>query len=151
LTDADLVPKPARAWPKAVIFDLDGTLVDSAPDIARALNGALAAFHETREIKAFDEKSVMAMVGGGSVLLIKRALAAAQRALSEADEQALRAQFMTRYYDVSAEGRGLYPGARELLSGLRTEGHLLAICTNKPDAVTQVALKALGIAEYFTS
>jgi phosphoglycolate phosphatase len=151
MTGADLVPKPVRTWPKAVIFDLDGTLVDSAPDIARALNETLATFGETRGIKAFDEKEVVALIGGGSILLIKRALAAAQWAISEADEEALRAQFMTRYYAVSAEGRGLYPGARQLLSDLRTAGHLLAICTNKPDAVTQVALKALGIAEYFTS
>jgi phosphoglycolate phosphatase len=145
------LPKPARIWPKAIIFDLDGTLVDSAPDIVRALNEALATFGGTRGVKAFDVEAVMAMIGGGSVLLIKRALAAAQRALSEADEKALRAQFMTRYFAVSAEGRGLYPGAQQLLSSLRTDGYLLAICTNKPDAVTQVALKALGIAEYFTS
>jgi phosphoglycolate phosphatase len=130
-----------------VVFDLDGTLVDSAPDIAEALNLARAAIGGA----PFPVEKVHEFIGGGSALTIKRALVADGVALSEEDEGALLRQFMTHYERISAEGRGLYPGAHELLGGLSGDGVALGLCTNKPAPVTRIAIDALGITRYFGS
>lgn len=129
---------------KAVVFDLDGTLVDSAADIAEALNDAFGR----RGIPAFPIDDVKAMIGGGSAVLVEKAAIAAGLAIDAAGEAALLAEFMTVYKTVSAEGRGLYPGALELLDHLKSGGVHVALCTNKPEPVTHIAVKALGIGPY---
>lgn len=129
---------------KSVVFDLDGTLVDSAGDIAAALNAAMAL----HGIPAFAIDDVKMMIGGGSAVLIEKAAIAAGLPLDADGKSALLAEFMTVYKTVSAEGRGLYPGAIELLKLLKEQGMHVALCTNKPDPVTHVAVKALGIGPY---
>jgi phosphoglycolate phosphatase len=137
----------ASSWPRAVVFDLDGTLVDSAPDIAEALNLARATIGGA----PFPVERVHEFIGGGSALTIRRALLADGMALTEDAERALLQRFMTHYERISAEGRGLYPGALELLGGLSGDGVALGLCTNKPEPVTRIALDALGITRYFGS
>jgi len=132
-------------FPKAVVFDLDGTLVDSAPDIARALNAALVP----RGAKPFDAQSVVGLIGGGAKTAIERALAMSGLTADPSAKRALLANFMVAYRDVSAEGRGLYPGALELLTELNDRGVGCGLCTNKAEDVTAIALKALGIAGQF--
>jgi len=136
---------PGGPLPSGVIFDLDGTLVDSAADIADALNAGLA----TIGVAPFPVEAVHSMIGGGGRVAIGRALEAARRTASESELQRVFDAFMARYRTVSAEGRGLYPAAHEVLGGLRSRGVRLALCTNKAEEVAGIALEALGIAGYF--
>jgi phosphoglycolate phosphatase len=136
---------PEGPLPAGVIFDLDGTLVDSAADIADALNTGLG----TIGVPPFPVEAVHGMIGGGGRVAIARALEAARRTASDSELQCIFDAFMARYTVVSAEGRGLYPSAHEVLAGLRSKGVRLALCTNKAEAVAGIALKALGIAGYF--
>jgi phosphoglycolate phosphatase len=136
-----------KGLPKAVVFDLDGTLVDSAPDITRALNMTFGPMG----VAPFTTPQVHQMIGDGAVTAIKRGMAASGLDLSEADERAALARFYIAYTHVSEDGLGLYPGAHELLGGLQSAGVKLAICTNKAEPVARVALRALGIADYFGS
>ena len=136
--------KPDR-FPKAVVFDLDGTLVDSAADIARALNGGFDGFG----IPAFSTEDVHGFIGAGAGPAIQRASEAAGLALSDADRARITQRFFARYREVSAEGNGLYPGARELLLELRARGIKTALCTNKAEPVAHIAIKALGLAGLF--
>ena len=130
-------------FPKAVVFDLDGTLVDSAADIARAINAGF----EIMGIPPFTVQDVHRIVGGGAKVAIAKAAEAAGIALSDADRVRVTQRFFAHYAEVSAEGNGLYPGARELLVELRARGVKTALCTNKAEPIAQIAVKALGIAD----
>jgi phosphoglycolate phosphatase len=101
--------------------------------------------------RPFDGAAVVKLIGGGAMAAIDKALLAANL---EADSDAradILARFMVAYTDVSAKGRGLFPGAHELLGGLNADGVGCGICTNKAEAVADVALQALGIAHHFRS
>lgn len=135
----------ADGWPKAVVFDLDGTLVDSAPDIARSL----AAGFGPLGLPPFPLEQVKTMIGGGASVAIRRAASAANFALDPETEKGIYARFMETYAVASAEGKGLYPGAVELLGLLRDGGMKLGLCTNKSEPIAHIALDALGIARYF--
>lgn len=128
-------------WPKAVIFDLDGTLVDSAPDIAEAMNAAFSPLG----VPLFPIDDVKAMIGGGSAVLIERAVKAAGLPFTHASHAEVLTRFMQVYAEVSALGRGIYPGALDVLAELRRAGIRTALCTNKPASVTSIAVTALGL------
>lgn len=127
------------------MFDLDGTLVDSAPDIMAALNGTLA----TDGLAPFDVDRVKTMIGGGSRRLIERALAARDRAADVARIDRLVAVFEKVYTDNPCQETRLFPGAVALMDALAAQGARLGMCTNKPGAVTLWLLEALGLARYF--
>lgn len=135
---------PAPAF-RAVIFDLDGTLVDSAPDIREALNAGVALVGG--RTLALDE--VHTMIGGGSRVAVHRALAAVGRTVDAEMGERVFAEFMRIYRRVTAYGRGLYPGAADVLAELRDDGIMLGLCTNKPEEVTDIAMRALEIHDYF--
>ena len=127
----------------AFLFDLDGTLVDSAPEIRTALNAALAPIG----IEPFPLSEVQGFVGGGAAVALRRALAARGRDL---DDQAFRnvlADFYEVYAEVSKEGNGLYPGVVETLTTLRAHGMPLGVCTNKAAHITSIALEALRMGD----
>ncbi len=126
-----------------LIFDLDGTLVDSAPDLATALNGLLAEFGRP----ALAETTVRSMVGDGAGVLVQRGLAAS--GLADADQPAALKRFLALYRDCLIDRTRAYPEVEAVLERLQGAGHKLGICTNKPYDPTQRILKALKLDRFF--
>jgi phosphoglycolate phosphatase len=122
---------------RTLLLDLDGTLVDSVPDIAAALNRLMAA----RSLPPFAYPEVAAMVGDGVAVLVARAFAA--RGL-EPDAQALPA-FAADYEAHAAVESRLFPGVRQALDVLARQGWQFAVCTNKPERAARTLLQALGV------
>ena len=133
--------------PRAVIFDLDGTLADSAPDIAAALNASL----EGRGLETLSLAAVKLLVGGGARLLTERALAANGIVGDAIRIDTLLADFLDRYRAEPYVRTQLYPGARDALEQLAARGFALGVATNKPDDLTQAIVDGLGIRTYFGS
>jgi phosphoglycolate phosphatase len=129
-----------------VIFDLDGTLVDSAPDIAAALNATLA----DAGIPPLPLDAVIGFVGDGAATLLERALASAPAASNRRPTSAVLLQrFLAHYQDHVCDATRLYPGVTELLANLRAAGATLAVLTNKPEPLAHDLLETLGIAGLF--
>lgn len=128
-----------------VIFDLDGTLVDSVPDLALALNAALTALAYSN----VTESQVRSWVGNGSVKLVSRALAS-KNVNNDAQIVKLHQQFLTCYQDCLCEKSTLYPGVKSLLDALMHQGKTLVLLTNKPIQFVPELLETLGIASYFS-
>ncbi|MGD8710939.1 MAG: phosphoglycolate phosphatase [Ectothiorhodospiraceae bacterium] len=132
--------------PGAVLFDLDGTLVDSAPDLAQAVNAMLRALD--RETAAEDD--VRAWVGNGARRLVMRALTGS---FDEEPETVLLNRALALFFDFYAEHlcerSALYPGVRDCLETLASDRVPLAVVTNKPTRFTGPLLAALGVEGYF--
>jgi phosphoglycolate phosphatase len=125
-----------------LVFDLDGTLIDSAPDLAQAVNALLAEFGKP----PLDETAIRPMIGDGSRLLLARALAASGID-TPADDVFDR--FMVHYLAFAADKTTVYPDVPETLTALRARGHPLGVCTNKPFGPTEHVLEAFGLAGFF--
>jgi phosphoglycolate phosphatase len=123
---------------RAVVFDLDGTLIDSVPDITVALNRCLV----TRGRAELDEEGVARLVGGGARELVARAFGPD---MPPAGIDSALSDFLTGYRAEPVALTRLYPGARELLDALRSAGLPLAICTNKPQDLTMLILGHLSL------
>ncbi len=132
-------------WPLAVVFDLDGTLIDSAADLANALNYALGL----RKFAPFPAAQVKEMIGGGIPKLVERALRA--HGVSENELLPLAADFVKYYRENLTACTTLYEGAAELLGRLKGEGRRIGLCTNKQHDLTVETIKQLGIAKYFSA
>lgn len=128
---------------RAVVFDLDGTLIDSAGELRAALNRALGALGR----RPLSRREVTAMIGDGIVRLTERALAATGAPL--ADQALDHAVAMVRDAYAETPPSALYAGARETLADLAGRGIALALCTNKPIDVTRQILDQLGLAALF--
>jgi len=122
-----------------VAFDLDGTLADTAPDLAASLNHALARL----ERAAVTEDAVRGMIGHGGRALLKRALGADE---AEADELIARALplFLEHHAANICVGTRCYPGIEAAMDALEARGVKLAICTNKTGRMTHLLIEALG-------
>lgn len=131
--------------PIALIFDLDGTLVHSLPDLARALNRLLA--EEDR--RPVTEAEVARMVGDGARVLVERAFSATGAAAGEDDLDAFTHRFVTIYERAATGGTQPYPGVVSTLAELARRGHPMAVCTNKPYRATLALLEGLGLRDYF--
>ncbi|MCS3808296.1 phosphoglycolate phosphatase [Xanthomonas sp. 4461] len=127
-----------------VIFDLDGTLVDSAPNITEALNATL---HELG-LQQFSEATIRGWIGEGVHVLLATALREAG-GTHDADTEM---PVMMRHYEACLlHDPQLYSGVGEALTGLREAGATLALCTNKPSRFIAPLLEHLGIASQFSS
>jgi phosphoglycolate phosphatase len=129
----------------AVVWDLDGTLVDSAADIATSLNRLLAE----QDLPALDQDRIRDMIGEGVPMLIRRGLAAHDVTPDGGLLDSLVRRFMEIYSDIATASTRLFPGAREVLGTLSEAGVSQAICTNKPEAITRQVLAGLEIADHF--
>ena len=129
-----------------VIFDLDGTLVDSAADIAVAANAALAG----EGLEPVTNEEAARLVGDGARKAVERAFALRGGPVDDdALDRGARA-FATAYVDPAQPVLGrLYPGVDETLARLATAGLKLGVCTNKPQAAAIRTLSALGIGGRF--
>lgn len=132
-------------WPLAVVFDLDGTLIDSADELAHALNYALGL----RNLKPFPLDRVKEMIGSGIPKLVERALRA--HGVSDVELLPLAADFMEYYRQNLSTRSRLYDGAAELLAGLEREGRRLGLCTNKQQDLAVASVEQAGIAKYFSA
>ena len=127
------------------LFDLDGTLVHTAPDIARALNVLLAS----RGLASVPVEQVSQWVGTGSKALIRTALAAQQQTVSEAELTNLLAQYAADYEAHAVVESVLYPTARATVQVLAERGDQLAIVTNKLSAVARQVLRCFELDAFF--
>lgn len=127
------------ALPATIVFDLDGTLVDTAPDLCAALNHALAVL-DRPPIPAAD---VRHLVGHGARKLLERGLAASGVSTPELVEAGFPA-FLGFYAAHIADGSRPYPGVEAALDALAAAGCTLAICTNKPATLSAALVTALG-------
>jgi len=127
----------------AVVFDLDGTLIDSAPEIAGALNAVLA----THGRPAVARDKVIAMIGDGSAMLLRRGFDATGGPPPDFD--AALARFVDIYDAWPVDPAQVYPGVAETLAHLRRAGLKIGLCTNKPERVTRSVLTALGLIDAF--
>ncbi len=131
-----------------LLFDLDGTLIDSVPDLSRALNATL----EELGLPTYDEATIRGWIGNGAAMLVKRGLAG-NREIEEEPEEALfeRAMesFLKNYAEVLNDATGLYPEVEKTLEKLRERGYRMAIVTNKPSQFVGPILKNLAVDSYF--
>lgn len=126
----------------AVLFDLDGTLVDSAADIARALSSLRLA----RGGGALRASDVRPLVSLGAEVLLQRTLGSL--ATNAADDLAA---FRASLGGLVADPSALYPGAISALETLASSGHILAIVTNKPEALSRNLLTQLGLVDHLAA
>ena len=136
---------PSKSGVAAVVWDLDGTLVDSAVDIAASLNRLLTE----EQLPQLDEGRIRGMIGHGVPMLIRRGLAAHGVTPDEQHLGRLAERFMVIYSEVATASTCLFPGVRDVLRTLGDAGIRQAICTNKPEAITRQVLAGLDIAGYF--
>ncbi len=134
----------ARFSPRAVLFDLDGTLLDTIADLADAANLMLAELG--RPARSQDE--IHGFVGKGIPNLVRRCMTEGAHA-TEAEVEAAVAAFRRHYAVVNGARTTIYPGVVETLQTLRGWHIRLAVVTNKAEAFTLPLLERMGIAAHF--
>jgi len=125
-----------------IIFDLDGTLIDSRHDLANAVNATLR--YMDRE--PLTNERVYSYVGNGAPVLVRRALG---EGATDAEVAKALEFFLSFYADHDLDYTRLYPGVRETLDRLRDAGKRMAVLTNKPVRMSRHIVDGLGVAPYF--
>ena len=130
-----------------IVFDLDGTLVDTAPDLIDTLNVVLA--HEG--LPAVDYATARNMIGGGARRMIESGLRFEGRAFSGSDVDRMFSDFIAHYSAHIADRSRVFPGLAEALDHLADRNCRLAVCTNKLEQLSRQLLDALGLAPRFAA
>lgn len=136
----------SSALPTAVLFDLDGTLVDSLPDLAWAMNQLLGELG--REPTTLAE--MRTWVGDGAAVLVERCLMATGGLPEQPLAEAIK-RFLAFYRTHTAVETRPFPGVLATLTALCAAGHPLGVCTNKPTDLSLLLLDALGMTHYFSA
>ena len=130
--------------PAAILFDLDGTLVDSLPDLAWAINQLLAELGRKPATLA----DVRTWVGDGVSVLVERCLDATGGPTERPLADAVKC-YLGYYRAHAAVDTRAFPGVLKTLAALRAAGHPLGVCTNKPTDLSVLLLDALGMSDFF--
>ncbi len=133
--------------PTAIVWDLDGTLVDSAPDLATALNSVL----DMRGFFTLPVTEVRKMIGNGVPKLVERGFNAVGIRPDAAQLDELVALFVKEYKACATDNTRPYPGIVEALKEIHGMNIPMGVCTNKPEAFTRQILQGLGLSGYFSS
>lgn len=130
-----------------IVFDLDGTLIDTAPDLVDTLNVVFA--REGLPPVPYD--TARSLIGGGARAMIARGIEAEGRVLTPAKHDQLFAEFIAHYTDHIADRSRPFPGLIEALDDLTARGCRFAVCTNKLERLSLLLLRALKLADRFAA
>ncbi|PHS37657.1 MAG: phosphoglycolate phosphatase [Robiginitomaculum sp.] len=129
----------------SITFDLDGTLVDTAPDLVRVLNQVIAP----DGLAAVAVEDARSMIGFGSMAMIRRAYEQAGIKLPDKHAVKIQQKFLALYAQGLTQVSKAYPGVPETLAALKRSGARLTVCTNKPGIMARPLLEQLGLAQFF--
>jgi phosphoglycolate phosphatase len=127
-----------------IVFDLDGTLIDSAPDIQGIANSLM----EKEGFDPFTLAQARDFIGNGVAVFVQKMRAA--RGIPDTEQERLLTDFVSRYHSAT-ELTETYPEVSQALQSLIAAGHVLGICTNKPSVATRAVLAHLFLDTYFKS
>ena len=130
-----------------IVFDLDGTLIDTAPDLIGTLNFILAQ----HRLPAVPYDAARPLIGGGAKGMIERALVLEGRDASASEVDDLYAAFVAHYAAHIADRSCVFPGVEPVLDQLVAAGHRLAICTNKLEWLSKKLLDTLRLSKRFAA
>jgi phosphoglycolate phosphatase len=130
-----------------IVFDLDGTLIDTAPDLIDTLNHTLAQ----QGLPVIPFETARPLIGGGAKGMIEKALAMEGRDCAPADIDRLYAAFVAHYAVHIADRSRPFPKLEATLDRLAEEGHRLAVCTNKLEWLSKRLLDALHLTRHFAA
>lgn len=131
-----------------IVFDLDGTLIDTAPDLARAVNHVLAGLGHP----PVPAPSIRAEVSHGAKEMLRKAVKIAGATLTEADlDRLYQTELLTHYAGNIAVDSRPFPGLLAAVEALETAGARLAVCTNKWESLSRQLLSELGLAHRFSA
>ena len=133
--------------PRTVVFDLDGTLVDTAPDLIAALNFVL----DREGLPPVPLKSARNMIGAGARKLIERGLELEGRMMGVEDVNRLTKDFIDYYAAHIADASRPFEGLESALDELSARGFRFAVCTNKLEGLSKLLLDQLGLTSRFAA
>jgi phosphoglycolate phosphatase len=130
-----------------IVFDLDGTLIDTAPDLIDTLN----VVFEREGVPLVPYEEARMLIGGGAKAMISRGLAAEGRNVDSAELEKLLADFIAYYSAHIADRSRPFPGLEDALDRLTSDGFILAVCTNKLEGLSRQLLNELKLAPRFAA
>ncbi|MCE2573935.1 HAD hydrolase-like protein [Komagataeibacter sp. FNDCR2] len=133
--------------PRLAVFDMDGTLIDSLPDLAACANRLLSHYG----LPPIDSEQVRPMIGDGVSALVSRLLAHAGAPAAGIDRAEATTRYMADYTPHSTDLSRPFPGTVGMLESLRASGWHMAVCTNKPVAAARHILRVLDLEHWFVA